>query len=294
MRATPYATGVAMVALAGALWSLNSTVIKLIAAMDTWQIMLWRSLGMLPVLALVLLWRRGRLLRGTGPAGLIGAIGLTGAFAGAIAALTALPVATAVFLFSAAPFLTAILGRIVLGERVRPVTWAAILLAGTGIWVMVGGSGLSGGSLTGHLAALGSALGFAVFSVALRAGRGTETLSTTLLGALLSMAVAALVLLWRGTPLVAGPADTALALGMGAFLLALGMILFTQGSRIVPASELVLLSQVEIILAPVWAWALLAETPAPATLQGGALILGAVLLNALSGMRAPAAPPQRA
>jgi drug/metabolite transporter (DMT)-like permease len=48
----------------------------------------------------------------------------------------------------------------------------------------------------------------------------------------------------------------------------------------------VLLSQVEVILAPLWGWLILTEVPTPATLQGGALVLSAVLLNALSGMRA--------
>jgi drug/metabolite transporter (DMT)-like permease len=73
---------------------------------------------------------------------------------------------------------------------------------------------------------------------------------------------------------------------MGAVLLGLGMTLYTMGSRVVPAGELVLLSQVEVILAPLWGWLILTEVPTPATLQGGALVLSAVLLNALSGMRA--------
>jgi DME family drug/metabolite transporter len=286
MRVSPYAAGVAMVAGAGALWSLIGVAIKGLDAMDTWQVLFWRSAGMVPVLLAFILWRKQGLWQGLGRTGVIGALGLVGAFGGGIAAIQLLPLANAVFLFSASPFLTAILGRIVLGERVRPLTWACIAMAVLGIWHMIGGTAPGAGALAGHLAAIGSAAGFAVFTVALRAGRRTEMMPTVLLGALFSMALAALVILARGSALTGTPPDLVATLAMGAGLLGLGMALYTLGSRVVPASDLALLSQVEIMLAPLWGWVLLAETPSPATLQGGALILTAVIVNALGSARA--------
>jgi drug/metabolite transporter, DME family len=286
MRQPAYISGVAMVAMAGALWSLIGVVIKLLDGMDTWQVLFWRSAGMIPILTAFVLWRNGSLTRGLGPLAVAGAFGLIAAFGGGILAIQSLPLANAVFLFSASPFLTALLGRVLLGERVRPLTWAAIAIAGLGIWRMIGGTTLGAGALTGHLAALGSALGFAVFTVALRAGKGGEMLPTVILGAVFSMIVSAGVLLMQGAPLMAPPADIATALMMGAALLGLGMTLYTIGSRVVPAGELALLSQVEVMLAPIWGWLILSEMPAPATLQGGALILGALLLNALTGAHA--------
>jgi drug/metabolite transporter (DMT)-like permease len=277
-----------MVAGAGALWSLIGIVIKQLDAMDGWQVLFWRSGGMIPVIALFVLWRGGRLLGSIGLTGVIGALGLIAAFGGGIFALQTLPLANAVFLFSAAPFLTALIGRIVLGEKVRAITWGAIAIAGLGIWVMIGGSARGEGALFGHLAAISSALGFSVFTVALRAGRGTEMLPTVILGAIFSMIVSAVVLTSQGQPVMAAPADIAIAAAMGAVLLALGMTLYTTGSRVVPAGELALLSQVEVMLAPVWGYLILSEMPAPATLQGGALILAAVLLNAITGARARA------
>jgi DME family drug/metabolite transporter len=290
MRQPGYAWGIAMVAGAGALWSLIGIVIKSLDGMETWQVLFWRSAGMVAVLALFLVWRGGSLLRGTGPAGFVGALGLIAAFGGGIAAIQSLPLANAVVLFSAAPFLTALIGRIVLGERVRPVTWAAIVLATLGIWRMIAGATLDDGALAGQIAGqiagIGSALGFAVFTVALRAGKGGEMLPTVLLGGVFSMIAAAAVLSFRGLPLLVPPADMATAALMGAVLLGLGMTLYTTGSRIIPAGELALLSQVEVILAPIWAWLIFAETPAPTTLQGGAMILCAVLVNAVTGARA--------
>jgi drug/metabolite transporter (DMT)-like permease len=286
MRQPGYAWGIAMVAAAGALWSLIGIVIRLLEGMGTWQVLFWRSAGMIPVLAAVVLWRGSALLRGIGPAKVTGALGLVAAFGGGIAAIQSLPLANAVFLFSAAPLLAALIGRIVLGEAVRPATWAAIALAAFGIWHMIDGADLGTGALAGQLAALGSALGFAIFTVALRAGRTVDMLPTVVLGGVFSMIVSAGMLALGGASPAAPLPGIAAAALMGALLLGLGMTLYTAGSRVVPAGELALLSQLEVILAPVWAWLILAEAPGSATLQGGAMIFGAILLNTLTGARA--------
>lgn len=288
MSVTRYGTGVAMVALAGALWSLIGIGIRLLDAADVWQVLMWRSLGMIPVLAVFVWWRSGGALMarltGIGWTGVIGATGLIAAFGGGIHAIQILPLANAVFLFSASPFLTALLGRIILGERVRPATWVAIVLAGLGIWWMIGGTDLTEGALVGNLSALGSALGFAIFTISLRRGKGGEMLPTVILGAVFSIIVSALVLGAQGLPLAPSAHDIWISLAMGAVLLGLGMTLFTAGSRVVPASELALLAMIEIVLAPVWGWLVLGEVPGLVVLQGGALIMAAIVLNAVSGM----------
>ena len=112
----------------------------------------------------------GRELRSVGLPGVLGGLGLVMAFSGAIYAFQATSVANAVLLFSASPFFAAILGRALLHEQVSALTWIAIGLAAIGIAVMVGG-GLAGGALDGNIAALLSALGFAIFTVTLRWGK---------------------------------------------------------------------------------------------------------------------------
>jgi drug/metabolite transporter, DME family len=290
MQAGGYLGGVAMVVLAAVLWSTMGVAIRNLDEMNTWQVLFWRSLGMIPVLAAFVWWRAGpalfRDLRGIGLAGLLGALGLVAAFGGAIFAIQRLPLANAVFLFSAAPFLTALLSMIILKERVRPATWAAIAIAGLGIWLMIGATSLTDGAMIGNLAALGSAMGFSVFTVALRSGKGGEMLPTVILGGLFSMLAAVFVLGAQGLPLVASVHDTTLALLMGAAILGLGMTLFTLGSRVVPAGELALLSLIEVMLSPIWGWLFLAEVPAAPVLQGGGLVLLAVVVNAVTGMRA--------
>ena len=289
-----YRKGVTLALMAALLWSLNGLAIRQIDEAGTWAVLFWRSLGMVPVLAVwVALTNGGAVLgpiRRTGRAGLLGGLGLVAAFGGAIHALQSTTVANAVLLFAASPFLAAILGRVLLGEPVRRATWAAIAVALAGMAVMVG-AGLQGGAIWGNLSALLSALGFAAFTVTLRWGRLDDMMPAALLGGVFSVLAGLGMAMATGAALWVPLSDIAVALAMGAVLLALGMALYTLGSRVVPAAELTLLSMAEVLLAPVWVWLVLGETAGGSTLTGGALVLGAIAFNALSGMTRRVAVP---
>lgn len=289
-----YSTGAMLVVLAGVLWSAMGLSIRQLDVAGTWAVLFWRSVGMVPVLFAFIAWRSGGhpldRLRRVGAAGVIGGLGLVFAFAGAIYAIQATTVANAVFLFAASPFLAAILGWILLGERVRPATWIAIAVAGIGMFIMVR-EGLAIGAMMGNIAALLSALGFAAFTITLRWGRLEDMMPAVVLGGLFSMIAAAVVLSVQGGGLVVPLHDALIAMGMGALQLATGMALYTLGSRVIPAAELTLLSMVEVLLAPIWVWLFMGETASTGTFVGGAVLMAAVAGNALSGMRrAPVVP----
>lgn len=281
-----YLTGAALIILAGVVWSVQGVLIRQIVEAGSWAVLFWRSLGMLPVLVLWIGPRRiAPALRSVGSAGVIGGLGLVLAFGGAIVALQSTTVANAVLLFSASPFFAAIFGLVLLGEPVRLPTWGAILLAIGGIVIMVGGIGnVGGGTAFGSTAALLSAAGFAAFTVALRWGHLTDMLPAVLLGGLFAATAGAAAAFVSSQPLLIPAAEATLAAAMGAITLTGGMFLYTIGSRVVPAAQATLLSLVEVLLAPVWAWAVLGETLSTNTALGGAVLLGAVTLNALIGM----------
>lgn len=289
-----YGTGVLLVVIAGLMWSLQGLVFRQIDAAEPWTILFWRSLGMVPVLVLFLALQPGGAvlgaLRQVGAAGLIGGLGLVGAFGGAVYSIQTTTVANAVFLFAAAPLLTAVLAWLVLGERPRPVTWAAIALALVGIFIMVR-HGLSGGAFLGNLAALTSALGFAVFTVAIRARGATDTLPFVMTGSLMALTAGGIGALLAGQPLAVPASDIGWAVMMGAVLLTGGLILYTRGSRVVPAADLALLAGIEVVLAPVWVWLFVNETADRNTLIGGAFILLAALGNGVARARAHTSAP---
>lgn len=281
-----YATGVMLVVGAGVLWSAMGLAIRLIDSADTWQVLFWRSIGMAPVLMAFIWWRSGGQLwgrmRAAGPVGALGGLGLVLAFGGAIYAIQTTTIANAVFLFAASPFFAAVLGWIFLREPVRRATWAALALAVFGMVLMVR-EGLAVGALAGNLAALLSALGFAMFTVTLRWGKLGDMMPAVVMGAGFSAVAALAVMAVMGQTPMASARDIGISLAMGAVLLACGMVLYTLGSRVVPAAELTLLSLIEVILAPIWVFLLVGETASSGTFLGGAFVLTAIALNALSG-----------
>lgn len=283
-----YGQGVALVVAAGAIWSLMGLMLRQIEAATVWQILFWRSLGVVPVLFAFTIWTsRGRpfqSIRRIGLAGTVGAFGLVFAFAGAIYAIQSTTVANAVFLFTASPFVAAVLGWILLGERVGTWTWAAIGLAVVGMYLMVR-EGLELGALHGNIAALLSAAGFGAFSVALRWGKVGDMLPVSMLGAAFSVLTAGIVLGLQGLPIAVSGWDMGVSVGMGMGILAVGMVAYTLGSRVIPAAQLTLLSLVEVLLAPIWVFLVLGETASAATFLGGGVFLAAVALNAIMGGR---------
>ncbi len=288
MNEMSYRSGVLLVVMAGLMWSFMPLGLRLIETAGTWQILFYRSLAMVPVLAIVIARRSGQRplarLRSVGWSGLIGGAALVVAFAGAIFAIQSTSVANAAFLFAAAPLITAALAWPLLREPVRRATWAAIAIAGVGMVVMVR-EGLALGEGWGNLAALLSAAGFAIFTLVLRRGRLSDMLPVVVIGGVLSVLVAGVIVVLQGETLWLPAHQIAIAAALGAVLLGGGMAAYTAGSRAVPAAELALLAMVEVMLAPVWAFAVLSETASSATLLGGAILMVAIALNAVSGMR---------
>jgi len=282
-----YLTGAGLIMLAGVVWSIQGVLIRQLDEAGSWAVLFWRSSGMVPVLVL---WigpgNALPALRQVSWAGVMGGLGLVLAFGGAIVALQSTTVADAMLLFSASPFFAAVFGRILLKEPVSFPTWGAILLALVGILVMVGGIGqIGGGQVLGTAAALTSAAGFAAFTVAIRWGHVADSLPVVLLGGIFSAIAGAVAALIAGQTLAVPPFEAGLAFGMGVVTLTGGMYLYTKGSQAVPAAQATLLSLIEVLLAPGWAWIFLSETLSANTALGGAVLLAAVGLNAGFGLR---------
>lgn len=283
-----YSRGIALVLCAGVFWSFIPVGVRQFQVADVWQILIFRSIGVLPlVYALIHVSSSGnsyQAIFNVGRSGLIGAVGLVAAYAGGIAAVRETTIANAAFLFATAPFFAALLARALLKEALRRSTIVALFLALLGIFIMVRES-FSLGNWVGDLFALISAFGFAVFAIALRADKSGNSLPVVLLGALFALTLALVISIFSGHGIWIPLNEIVLALCLGAFLLGVGMILCAIGSRAVPAGELALLCMTEVVLAPVWAWLFLAEIPVPSVLMGGSIVIIAIVVNAVTGMR---------
>jgi len=254
-----------------------------------WQILAFRSFGAVAFLLVVILATNpGDLVdtfRKAARATVIGGIGIAVAFSGAVVAMQLTSVANTLFVLAAAPFMAAVLGRVTLGEHVRLATWIAISIALLGVALMVV-EDVSFGHLWGNVAALVTALGVAVFIVALRSNRDVIMLPAAVLGGLLGL-LTALVMCFvvTGVGLALSTQDALLSLALGVFQLGLTLWLLTLGARYVPAAEVALLNLFEVVLGPLWVWLAFDEAAGVFTLVGGAMVLAAVIIDVVSGER---------
>jgi len=80
-------------------------------------------------------------------------------------------------------------------------------------------------------------------------------------------------------PTTVGERDLGLLVLLGVAQMGLGLLLFTMGARLIVASEVALITLLEVVLGPFWAWVAVSETPALMTVVGGAVVVAAVLLQ---------------
>ena len=281
--------GLIFVFMAGVLWSTVGLGIRLIDEATVWQILLYRSISLSLFLATVIYLRSRanlfKVVKAAGLPGCIAGLALVGAYSGGIYGIQSTSVANAMLLFASAPFMAAILGWIFLREKVRKATWISILFAILGIGIMVQDKTQGGAALSGNLAALGSAFGFAVFTVALRWGRSGDMLPAVFLSGIFAIFITSSICLLSGLSFQISDNDITISMGMGVFQVGAGLVLYTLGSKTLPAAELTLLSLAEVLLGPLWVYLFLNEVATLNTLLGGLVLLLAIAGNAISGAR---------
>jgi drug/metabolite transporter (DMT)-like permease len=197
-----------------------------------------------------------------------------------INALARTSVANALVLQSTSPFIAALLGWVMMGERVRPRTWLAMAAALGGTAVMASRS-WGAGSIAGDVLAVITAASFAAAAVTVRGHAEVNLPAAAGLAGLLGAAVA----WWPAQPLSASAGDLVLLAAFGAGQLGLGLMLFTAGARLIPVAEASLIAVLESVLGPLWVWLAVGEAPSPASLAGGGIILGALVAHIAVDLR---------
>lgn len=291
-RTFSYATGVALTAASAVCWSLNGGLVRLTQGIDAWQIVFYRSSALLVCMCMWLAYRHGgqfasRIVH-AGPNAAIAGVAIAGAGLSFMLSLFYTTVAQAIFMVGVAPFLSAILGLWILRERIPGITWIAMLIALAGMAVIFKGNS-GGGNVIGTALAIYSAFCFSVYVVLLRWGHDTEMSAAIVWNALLLIAVSAFVLSvpnpfrdgYGASEFLIGWRNLLVVSTMGIVPLSLGLILFTIGSRSVPAAQLTLIALIEPMLSPLWAWLAVGELAPVWTFAGGAVILVAIIIQAL-------------
>ena len=268
-----------VVLVAGIFWSFGALVIRYAdePAQVVWQYLFARGIVIFLILNFYLYLTEGKDFiknyLNIGLSGTVGAIGLACAMMSFIYSITQTSAAITLLCLAAMPLMTAILGFIFLKEKISIHTWLSIILAGVGISIMAINSQRIG-NITGLIFGLTSAIGFSIYSISLRWRKETPQFTTVSLAGLLCALFALYMIIENKTSLFSSSKNEMLFALHGS-IVCIGLILYSIGSKHIPAAELTLLSLTEVIGGIFWVWLPLFginEVPSSNTIIGGFLI----------------------
>ena len=265
-----------VVLFAGLLWSFGPLVVRYMDSPDMvpWQYIFGRGLTIFILLNLYLYFEEGlnfyKNYKKIGRSGIIGGCGLGVAMISFIYSITNTSAAITLLCLAAMPFFTAILAYLFLKEKISINVWISILIATIGIIIMAFGN-TEKNSLIGFLFGISSSIGFSIFSVSLRWRKETPKFTTVAVAGLFCFIFAALVILITQQPFFSTSYNSSM-FSLHGVLVCLGLILYSIGSKAIPAAELTLLSLTEVIGGIFWVWLPLFginEIPSTNTIVGG-------------------------
>ena len=283
-----YRQGAVIVLFGGLMFSFTPLIFRGLEDSTDWQFLVMRGGAMVAVLLLVVfIRRRSRPVRFDNVTWRtwLAAFLMASMSALYILALARTTAALVTFLLAAAPFFGALFGWLVMRERVSTATVGAVVVAAFGVAVMVG-SGIEAGDTLGVLLAALIPVILGLYNVLIRsAGDDLDPLVPSVLaGSVLVVTSAAVAIGQTGIGFTVH--DILLGLLAGGVVMGVGLPLFNLGHRYVPTAQVSLLNLTEIVLAPLWVWVWLGETPANGTLFGGAVVMVAVVFLVLASDRA--------
>jgi len=277
-----------VVLIAGLLWSFGPYVVRHIdeAQQVPWQYLFTRGIVIFTILNLFLyLEERNEFLENykkVGVSGLIGGVGLGIAMISFIYSITNTSAAVTLLCLAAMPFITALLGFMFLKETISVNVWVSISIAAVGILIMaIDNTGQN--TFLGLVFGLLSSVGFAVFSITLRWRKETPKFTTVAVAGLFCCIFSGIMIIVNDLNFLSTGKNHALFATHGT-LVCLGLILYSIGSKHIPAAELTLLSLTEVIGGIFWVWLPLLgvnEIPTQSTVIGGFFIFLSIIYYSL-------------
>ena len=277
-----------VVLFAGLLWSFGPLVVRYMdnPQLSPWQYIFGRGLTIFILLNLYLFFEEGRNFYKNyfkiGLSGIIGGSGLGIAMITFIYSITNTSAAVTLLCLAAMPFFTALLAFLFLREKISFNVWISIIIATIGIIIMaLDNTGEK--SLIGFVFGLTSSIGFSVFSVTLRWRKETPKFTTVAFAGLFCLVFATIMILSNDLVFFSSSYNGALFSLHGA-LVCFGLILYSIGSKAIPAAELTLLSLTEVVGGIFWVWLPLFginEVPSTNTIIGGFFLFVSIFYYSL-------------
>ena len=264
--------------------SFGGLIVKSFEGANLWQILFWRSIFFILVVSIFLIITyRKKVLKAfvdSGIPGLIGGLVLSTGFCGYVFAMYNTTVANTNFIIQTQTIFLAVFGYLFLKEKVTKLTLVSIILAISGIILMVGSS-LSLGQMTGNIAAFIMPISFAILILIVRKYPNVDMVPLQLIAGIIAMIIG---YLFAGKIFIS-LYDIYLGFLAGFFQLGFGFILITIGARRTPSALVGIIMLTEAVLGPLWAWLFVNEQPPFIVLIGGIIVIISVLLQFLPIMK---------
>tara|TARA_Y100001935_G_C17280614_1_gene497263 strand:- start:17 stop:922 length:906 start_codon:yes stop_codon:yes gene_type:complete len=279
---------VPVVLFAGLLWSFGPLVVRYMndPHLVPWQYIFGRGLTIFLILNLYLYFEEGinfyKNYQKIGISGVIGGSGLGIAMISFIYSITNTSAAITLLCLAAMPFFTALLAFLFLKEKISLNVWISILIATIGIVIMAMGN-TEKKSLVGFVFGISSSIGFSIFSVTLRWRKETPKFTTVAFAGFFCFIFASIVILTNDLVFFSSSYNSSM-FSLHGILVCLGLILYSIGSKAIPAAELTLLSLTEVIGGIFWVWLPLFginEIPSTNTIVGGFFLFVSIVYYSL-------------
>ena len=258
--------------------SFGGLIVKSFEGATLWQILFWRTVFFLLVISLYLIITyKKKVLKSfydSGIPGFLGGFVLSFGFCGYVFAMYNTTVANANFIIQTQTIFLAIFGYFFLKEKISSITLASIILAISGILLMVGSS-LSPGQMTGNIAAFLMPISFAVLILVVRKYPNVDMVPSQFIAGIFALLIGFLM---SDKILISGH-DIFLGFLAGFIQLGFGFILITIGAQRTPSAMVGIIMLTEAVLGPIWAWLFVNEQPPFIVLIGGSIVIFAVLLQ---------------
>ena len=261
--------------------SFGGLIVKSFEGSTLWQILFWRSVFFIVVVTFFLLFTYKKKVFGalykSGVPGFVGGIILSVGFVSYVFAMYETTVANTNFIIQTQTLFLAIFGYIFLKETISKLTFFCILLAISGIILMLGNS-ISPGEMTGNVVAFIMPISFAILILIVRKFPEVDMIPLQLIAGIIAMIVG---LIMSPTILISTK-DIFLGFLAGFFQLGFGFIFITIGARSTPSAYVGIIMLTEAVLGPLWAWMFVNENPPIFVLLGGSIVITAVVLQFLN------------
>ena len=272
-----------LIAFFGVLVLTPEGILVKLASSDSFTILFWRGLFLtLSILIILLISYRSSAMnqiKSIGKEGLL--VGCLTGFGGStfILAIHYTTLAKTLVIVSASPIMVALVSFILLGEKPRLLTWIAMLIVFSGIYIVMSGD-TSGLNLKGSLFALASVTSGGFAFTLLRKYKEVNMVPAMAINGLFITFVG---LFFADSLSLSSQAMTYIVIS--SVLVAISFSLITIAPRYIPAPEVAIFFPMGTVIGTVLAWLILKEELSNTAIFGGIVVIVTLFIHSIYSAR---------